>query len=110
VPQIVERQLAIVLQFLDALADALVRLQQRAAQHAHLHLEVVRRQAIQRGGASVPASRFLASGILEICACTCVTLRGFGNGINHHALTTRKTTKATSKQSNSETKDVASGL
>ena len=34
-PQIVERRLAVVLEFLDALTDALVRVEQRSAEHAH---------------------------------------------------------------------------
>ena len=67
-PQIVKRRIAVVLEFLDALADALIRVQQRAAQHAHFHLNIMRRQpvnALRRTTIGRP-QRLLAAGFFQI--------------------------------------------
>ena len=76
--KVVKKFRAAVLQFFDALAEAFVRRKQRATEHAHFSLRRMWRQTVN-GGASVRASRFLASRLLQICRCACTV----GNGINH---------------------------
>jgi hypothetical protein len=66
----------------------------------------VRRQTVQCGGTGIPASGFLAARFFKVNICASV----FGNGISHRALTTRKTTRTTRKQSNSEIEDTAKVL
>jgi len=77
-PEIVKSFLAVVLQFLHAFAQAIIRRKQNTTQYALLRLRTVRRQTVQFARVS-PVNRFLPPGFFEISACT----GGFGNRINH---------------------------
>ena len=83
--QIVERHLAVVLELLNALADALVWIQQRAAEHTHFRFRGMWWQPIQRGRGSRRAPvAFWAAAFLEISARVGGTTgQRVGNRINH---------------------------